>query len=445
MKKFKIIKKIFNQKGLSLVETLVGAGVLGIISVVGMQQSGMMSQMNRTLDLDQEILQLHSQISDFVNKKSVCEQNFPAGMNVTAVGVSIDEIKDSLGNSKYIKKKYLDNRIEIDQFKVKKSSDTDGVQLEYRIRKLEEKAMNRTIFKRINLLVETDDAVSQIEGCFNFENSIQETVNERVSKALCKDGQGFYNNVTKSCFIPGFNVVPTTGECPQGESLRIFKLDGNVYRVECSKSFTPQDCPNGWVKKFNANGSFECAQFSDYIDTSTVDYSPGKSCRIQIGSGNKIELKCENACTPSCPNSNTICEDILYNGPDGCTSSCNVIGTKTTGECCSPSCPLPNEVCEGDTFTGADGCGGTCLVSGSKTTGTCAPPPSCSAPACPVNKPNRCSCGMMKPAAPCPADTPYESCYCDSAEWCVDLSQPPGNLPNSSYYNGSPTACLCTI
>jgi hypothetical protein len=436
-----IFKTIFNQKGLSLVETLVGAGVLGVVTVIGMQQSDMMNQMNRNLSLDQEIVQLHSQISDYVNKKQICEANFPIGMAVTGVGVDLTDIKDGAGNPFYTKTTYLNNRIEIDQFKVKKNSDTDGVELEYRIRKLDKEARNKIILKRVNLLVETDDAVSQIEGCFNFENSLEDTVRERVSKALCDNGQGFYNAATKSCYIPGFNFNPTTGQCPAGESLRVFKLDPNIYKVECSKTFVPENCPNGWIKKANTNGSFECANFVDYIDSTTVSFDPGQTCRLQIGATNKIELKCENACTPTCPNANTICNGTLYNGPDGCSSACNVIGTKTTAECCSPSCPLPSEVCEGDTFTGADGCGGTCLVSGSKTDGVCAPPPSCPPPTCGGARPQSCDCTMM-PQAICPADTTYESCHCDNQYWCVDLSQPVGNLPNINSYNGMP-ACLC--
>lgn len=441
MRIMKYLKKILkSQAGVSMTETLVGIGLLGVVSVITISQSGMMKKMNVNLTIEEEMINLHADLSEFVTRTGNCNQNF---LNKD-IPSTFDELVDGSGNPIFSKtQEYLGGKGSISEFGIEKNSTGDGVNFTYTLVKSAKDARNKIIKKRINLLVETDDSITTVERCFSFDSSLELTVREQVAKAMCANGQGYYNDTTKTCLIPGFGFDPHAGKCPDGEALRTFRLDGSVYKVECSDTFVAQDCPLGWIKRVNSDGSFECAQLSDYIDTSTVNYEPLDKCHLVINGSNKIALSCASGCTPSCPTSDNVCSGVFYQGPDSCGSSCAVTGTKTTGECCVETCPLPNAVCAGTTYTGSDGCGGTCNVVGTKTTGECAPPPACSPPTCSAQKPNSCLCLMAKPPIECPADTDFESCYCDGANWCVNMDKPAGLRPSNDYYNGSP-ACFCT-
>ncbi|PLW79767.1 hypothetical protein C0585_06060 [Candidatus Woesearchaeota archaeon] len=170
----------------------------------------------------------------------------------------------------------------------------------------------------------------------------------------------------------------------------IFTDSNHDYQNECSSGGVCQNTDLLYTYTGNCDGAGACAYSSS--SCSVCNYCSGSSC-INVPSGSDTNNDCSSysACTsstvlriytgycdgvggcaytissaPTCK----VCSGISFvNAPDG--TACGTGKICDVGSCCTLSCPAADSVCSGTTYTGSDGCGGTCNVVGSKTDGEC--------------------------------------------------------------------------
>lgn len=360
-KKMKILK---NKSGFSLVEVMISVGLLSVITYIGLKQTDIISSSMTNLSIDRQIDEMHSSMIALITKKEVCSANFINPIPKTDYAQIIDEN----GNAPYRRgNTYLDGKVRINSIETKMIDGNPFV--EVALEKLKEKANSKNITKRIPLLVDLNPAGTAILDCFSLNSSIADTVKYEVAKTICENTYGV--GTTKfdlmfddsdpsnpTCAFDGFaNNLSLT--CPDGESINGVGYDvaSMTLTPVCSRAFTQTSCPNNWIKKVNLNGTFECANLVDHVDTTAVAFNTGDICKLGLNPlTNRVALDCiPNQANGVCNNAVTNeCYEGTFSDVTDTTAnhlwSCVSFSGGTTDNCSKAKAPVAiNGVCDNST------------------------------------------------------------------------------------------------
>lgn len=286
--KFSEFFKPLGFRGVSLVEAMVGAGLLGGVALLALKQSDMMGQSSRSSKENMKLIELQSEMSNFLSNVNYCEENFPVS---TPVPSQVGQLTRNGGEIVYQNgMSFHAGMISIESMRLQPSAFDDGLELEVSFKK----ASGQDSRKKFPLFAEPNAAKNQVAGCFSFSESMGSTVKEIVAKKLCANGQGDLGPDEKTCFLKGFPSTATIQDCAQGESVRTVAYDSGAQRfvATCGKTFTELSCPSGWVKKIKTDGSLECADLIDYVDTGSFTFAKDTTCKLKINASNKVAMEC---------------------------------------------------------------------------------------------------------------------------------------------------------
>jgi len=305
---FKIISN--NEKGFSLAELMVTAGIMGMISLGIMQMIQNQNKAMINAESKSEEIQLINQIRTTLIKKENCDATF-TGEPLNAV---VTDVKLENGNNIFTTNNIYGNRvIRIDNMNLSANTvpgpDSNGtVKLNVTLTRLKKRNGIKTITKSIMLQVRTD-ATNNIAECFSESQNSISTAKEES----CLNIGGTYNaaldtcNLSDPCTLGNANEATST-KCLETIINEYLRLDGGTMTgpliatditannlcigANCRSTFAIQDCPNGQlVKTINVDGTVDC---SPTITCPANQYLEG----ISSVDGSAI---CKALPTESCP------------------------------------------------------------------------------------------------------------------------------------------------
>lgn len=235
------MNKFLNQKGFSLVEIMIGCGMLGVLALGVMSLTKNISQSQVRNSSKMEEIDIRNQITGLLIDKNAC-QNTLNGKNI---GSSIDAIKDGNGNVIFqTGLVYGNNSVLIKNIKTSDvrsvSATKREIQLSVDIARAKTSAVesgSRTYSFSVQVMANSPNGV--ITNCFVNNDMLKLS----SSKQSCAASKGTWNETIEKCELPS---------CPTGQFLqRIDPTQGAI----C----TTPNCPNGqYLISLDSNGNPIC-------------------------------------------------------------------------------------------------------------------------------------------------------------------------------------------
>lgn len=195
--------KIFkDEKGFSLVEIMVAAGFLGVISLGASQMISRMMKGQATAEVKMEAIEIRRQIISNMSDKTACENTLVG----TSLGESVTAIKNaSNANLFSVGSKYGANALELQSINVVDVGDLGSGMRDAELRvvfKSLKKAAYGTSNKtfRSRLKVKATGPAAQITECFDDTSGVIATANETSCIAL----GGVWEPTTSTCTVSHF-------------------------------------------------------------------------------------------------------------------------------------------------------------------------------------------------------------------------------------------------
>lgn len=346
-----------NNKGFNLVQVMVGLGLTGLISFGVMSQLEIFRSSSISADRKIELDTFLDNITRAVITKTTCDINF-AGVNVATSNPSIllanaaGKVLIQEGQS------YLSNAITIESIRLNQIPDQNS---EFSLiitatKNKEKKAYNRVI-RNIKIAADMNGAL--VDSCYFSMSNV-----EAVDTVCAGPGVDVNNSSGEmQCYFKQFELNSTLSHsCPSGQVLKgmmYANTSANPYQYleQCRPVFTITGCPDNRVKTVNADGSFECFNVSDRVDTTTAHtFTNGNEYKLIVNSSNQISILQTTVTTPptaTCPAASTVaCGNPVLDSSGAAT--CGTTGTAlNTNQCADPA-----TVCSGDPIV--DNCNNSC-------------------------------------------------------------------------------------
>jgi hypothetical protein len=224
---------INNNYGLSLVEVMIAAGLLGVVSLGAMQMMNNVQKGQVTSETKLEEFELKRSFSNILSNKDAC-QNSLSGVTI---GSTFDQVKNSANAVVFEKDGVYGNQtVYIESMRIVDNGATyaDGsrdVGLVVTMRKIKQMALGgRSISFTLPLRVMAPNATGPISTCFVMSDSILKQACETLGGnwlgstcelPKCEGGQlleGINSDGTPVCRTPN---------CPAGSAFRGFETNGN--------------------------------------------------------------------------------------------------------------------------------------------------------------------------------------------------------------------------
>ena len=296
------MNRLNDEKGLTLVEILVG---LGVASLVGL---GVASQM-KSISIGNARVQKKLEIDSFLDnvartlmKKEVCDANF-MGRDLSVMGADVPQLVRSGGPTPEVLiakgADYLAGAVTIENIAVRTigvSSPTDKTQqfeLKITARKNKERKAYNLVTR--NIMISADITGALVESCY-FKMTDVTGIDD-----VCR-GEGVIRDTDpatgqQTCFHKRIETDDTVSKsCPPGLVLKNVTYDADAfeYKTECGEVFSmASTCTSGRIKSIDANGEFACfgeAEIDNLINTGSVNFVTGGQYKLTV-SGNKIKLE----------------------------------------------------------------------------------------------------------------------------------------------------------
>lgn len=206
------MKKFFKEAGFSLMEIMVAAGLLAVISVAVMQMNKTMSRGQATAEVKMEAIEIKRQVITLLSDKRACE-NTLVGKNL---GSSVDVIKNSNDVDIFkVGEKYGDNALELAEVRITDDGDLGGGmrqgKLYVKFNKLKKSAYGGSEKSFETLIkVKAAGATANIDECFDDTTGMISTANE----ASCLAIGGVWDSAAGTCTISHF--VKKSGDTMTG-------------------------------------------------------------------------------------------------------------------------------------------------------------------------------------------------------------------------------------
>jgi hypothetical protein len=296
-----------NEKGVSLVSTVIAMGLLGVITLGVMNVSRQGNKINKgmreTLDRNSILKRLHVLL---LNSRA-CENTFN-GINVyNSSGVVIPVLKDSRDQDVFTAGQKVGqltvNSMRAYPIGAAGSYSATSFRFQFSLDGSGKGYSSKSITQ--NIVVQGAlDATGQVLSCHTMDNEI---VEQSVIQA-CNGLGAFYDDITKSCVISSIGEVPA---CPQGQAIREITYDenSNMYTANCTVVFDTNECidsttgERGYIVGF-INGSPKCEypskhlDISSFVDAGSIDPTSCSEMSLAV-INNKIKLRCVPP-PPSC-------------------------------------------------------------------------------------------------------------------------------------------------
>ena len=194
-----------SEKGFSLAEVMVAAGMLGALSLAVMQLTKNMSGSTKALEASSEALTVTNAIKTTLLGEGACK-NTLENVNISG-NTTITEIKDINDATRYsVGSVYGTRAVRLTGMRLQERSTTlsggartGTVKLFIDFEKLNKQITGpKTVTKEIMLNVMTN-TVHVIQNCFNSENAAR--------SASCADVGGTFNAVTLRCDLQAYNTI----------------------------------------------------------------------------------------------------------------------------------------------------------------------------------------------------------------------------------------------
>lgn len=312
-----------NQKGFSLVEILMAAGIVGGIALTVAKLSQDSARVTKTTEANNEINNFMSDVSYILSDKASCEATVAGSETIGAQISTIKKVKDSTIFNVYEldPKKYGNNSFSISS--IRTSLEDGGVLLLFDIKRANVTTLgSRQITKRLPLKAVVENG--KIKSCF----SDTESMIESAVRAACKGNSARFDENLKECHHELQILICESGKVMQ----QIVAEDGTI-KSECVPIIpTPMNCPAGeFIKSITVDGATTC----EPLNTKNGPCGVGQYA-YQLSGG---ELRCRDI--PKCSGNRSL-----------------LTSDATTGELkCSPLlCDPTNQYFAGFNSTGAAVC-----------------------------------------------------------------------------------------
>jgi hypothetical protein len=382
-------KRIFNERGNTLMYIMGALSVLGVSTYTIMNQNKISKMALKTVEEKKEEVLIERQIKAYLADIETCRYNFQG----LAIGAPLDSIKKKpvAGTGKVIFKTgntYNNGRIKILSMKTGSTSDPNG-DFDF-IFEYERGTSGNTqgsfgakrFIKRFPMKGVTAPTITD---CYLNIDGVLEDAIEQALQRVCQ-GPGVlpgYPTATECRIQKLMDLsIPSTTSCPPGEALRAEVSTPGLIELQCQKVINDignsgAGCQYGIKYDPAQPDKFDCFNLNDLVDSTPVDVDIGDDCYVGMNaSTNKIQFKCGSCTVSSCSiDAADYCVGEVHHGVDNCGSICEVTGTKTTGGCstCDPTTCNADaaNTCTGEDAVGTLNCGDACTLPGTKTDPPC--------------------------------------------------------------------------
>ncbi|WP_372655202.1 prepilin-type N-terminal cleavage/methylation domain-containing protein [Halobacteriovorax sp.] len=299
MKKMLLILK--NDRGFSLAEILVAAGLLGLLSLGVMQMNGSMMKGQATAEVKMEAIEIRRQIILNMSEKMACENT----LSGTNLGDTVNSIKNTADNAIFtVGNKYGANALELESITVVDVGDVGGgmrdaeLQVVFKSLKKAAYGSSEKVFKS-RLKVKAANSTAPITECYDDTAGTIATANE----TSCISVGGTWDPATSKCS----NTNVWGKSCPDGEVLKGFEDDGEpicvpngvsaVQTFSLVKSGGTSASLTLGVWKFCALSRYKTtADDSDMYDNCYITGSMDNSWTLGLTKHSDDTLQCDATC-----------------------------------------------------------------------------------------------------------------------------------------------------
>lgn len=255
------LKKL-KDKGFSLTEILIAAGVAGGVGLLVAKLNNNTLSISSTSQTNSEINYFLSEVSYILSNKENCnatiETNVGGGADIGAQVTAIRKIVrgQTINQFERSPRSYGQNSFEINSMTTETSP--AGINLVFNITRLNKnKAGANTVVKRIPLKAVLING--KIKSCY----SDNESIIEKATRDACQGNTVFWDDVNKECH---HNIVQN--DCLPGQVLqRVTDTNGTITSQCIPIIETPVTCPDGeYFKSITTTGVITCAPLT-YVNT----------------------------------------------------------------------------------------------------------------------------------------------------------------------------------
>ena len=341
--------KFLNNKGFSLAEIMIAIGVAGVVAIGGAKLMSNFEKNKADMKMSTDFLSIEKSIESYLVSEDGC---------VGLVGKQVGEEFSLSKKTQTFGKGTELGRITVDTLRIKSFHPTNGagtngfIQIELDVIK----DKTRKISKEMPVAVTMESG--RITGC-----NIKQTADlMNIRNELCTKAYGLPVGMTCAQVTLYLLNAAIADVCRDayGDKTPQYKTQGDVNLCNLDLIHAGQNCSNGYLGGFDANGIRTCLP------------------RVSFGAG---------PVTPSCtdsswsPDVSTVCTGTSLTQSSNCGNTRSVSGTKTDGSCatCTDTTWIPSQsaadVCTTAFVTETSNCGKTrSITPGTKNcSSTCRP------------------------------------------------------------------------
>lgn len=405
-----LFKTVFKSSlGFSMVQAILGLGVITGLGLVVAQISKQSSQVQKTTVSNYSIIEISGQIQSLLSQSQACFLSLQplSPLNIGSMK-PFEAILQGNGTPAFVVgQSYSNDEIRIERMTLQRRVENSLLVVTFKRRAAEEKKTSSSTDIRKEFLINTQWAPDgTLVGCSSAISNYIETVVELAVAKACMSGGVLLgpddpNAPTKCKALAQVGDDPAFLKCDPGQTYNGLVWDSSLgrYRMECKSLLQIDNCKPEELMRRESDGTIKCINVScggnsialgldstgmmrckacgvgeTLVYTAsgpvckTISCENGKYLQGINDQGNPICLdlvesnKCPSAsrlivesgkvkldcCTPSCSNNENICEGVTSPSANGC-GVC--IGTK------APDCTNANQICIGSTGPSANGCG----------------------------------------------------------------------------------------
>ena len=205
-----------NNKGFSLAEVVVAAGLLGVVSLGVMRLVDNMMKSQKTFETQSEITLVSNGIAQALVNEKACENTF-AGINLGA-NTSVPSIQNSNGasifdvGSQYGNRKVLLTGLDVQNISLTSdgTSKVGTFDLVVGMDKLSSQTQGATSVRKVITISVVTDLADDFTGCFSSAAG--------ATKNACENIGGTFNSASQSCDLvpyPGIAAIPNDATAQQ--------------------------------------------------------------------------------------------------------------------------------------------------------------------------------------------------------------------------------------
>lgn len=257
------MKKLLNQKGVSLVQVMVAAGLMGLVSISLMRLQKNTMMFSNSVDAKFETDVIMMKVKAIIANKETCNTNF---QNQNVNNTTLESLVNMNGHKiiSTLEEENTNPKIEITSIEIQPKLVDDGsgtlvnsssiFNLAIGIKRKASIVGAKEQIKNVLVLADINSETGIINSCETNDN---ELVNA-ATQMICNGPGVVYNEATGECSI---SSIGETQVCENGQAIRkiIFDQTTNTYRGVCSQVISQTECPAEQVLiGYNSNGLPVC-------------------------------------------------------------------------------------------------------------------------------------------------------------------------------------------